>query len=93
MFVLVRTSDKEGKVKSTECKAESEVIGVYHTEKLAEKAKRVEADGMDTSDQENYHWGDDTYTTFQIYEQPILTHVDTTALDNAARSESSEDED
>lgn len=81
VYVLVRTTDREDEPARYECGAESEVVGVYSTERLAEKAKLVETAGMDKgSDENDFSMGTDFVSTFQIFSQIIQNNVDTSEL-------------
>ena len=54
VYVLVRTSDGEGMGCDWECNADSEVVGVYTSSELAERAKRNATKGYETTDEINY---------------------------------------
>ena len=76
VWVLVRTSDREyGDRCKWECDANSEVVGVYASEALARKAKKIESRGMDSKDDVNFHRGECYYTTLVIHAKRIQDSV------------------
>ena len=52
VYVLFRTSDREDRPAHYECGAESEVIGVYTSYRLAYQARRVATAGMEPGRQQ-----------------------------------------
>jgi hypothetical protein len=82
VFVLIRTSDNEDSTTPHyECSAESDVIGVYSSRQLAETAKEVATDGMESHDGESYNRGTDWISVYQIFQQTVLYSVDSLGLD------------
>jgi len=99
VFVLVKTADKEGDDDESdedefgECKAESEVIGVYRSHSQAEKSKDKETEGMETSDGFTFHTpngGKPYYTTFEIHKEVVQ---DDDGEDDGEDEEDEEEED
>lgn len=76
VYVLVKTADKEGRTPNWETQCDSEVVGVYVTRALAEKAKKIETRGMDSNDGITYNYGECWNTSFVIHKESIQTEVE-----------------
>ena len=61
---------------SWETQCDSEVVGVYVTRALAEKAKKIETRGMDSNDGITYNYGECWNTSFVIHKESIQTEVE-----------------
>ena len=76
VYVLVRTADCEGRGCDWECNADSQVVGVYTSSELAERAKRNATKGYETTDEINYHQGECWYTSFTIHRKTVEDEVE-----------------
>lgn len=76
VYILVRTSDREDvPVPHYECKAETEVLGVYRTHRQAKRAKEEATEGWEGGEDDEgikYHEGTNFISLFQIFEEYIL---------------------
>ena len=88
VYVLVKTADQEGRTRDWECNADTEVIGTYRSRMLAERAKIISTQHMDTNDDLNYSSGECWITKFEIFEQTILDHVN---VDDSEEEEEEEE--
>ena len=79
VYVLVRTSDGEGMGCDWECNADTQVVGVYTSSELAERAKRNATKGYETNDEINYHQGECWYTSFTIHRKTVEDEVESDA--------------
>jgi len=93
VYVLVRTSDRDDRPPHYECGAESEVVGVYTSYRLAYQARRVATADMEPgSKDEDFHRGTNCISTFEIFAERVLNHVDTSGLSDDEDDESSSEE-
>jgi len=71
VYVLVRTSDREGRFPSHETGSETEVLGVFATHAQAIKAKRREAEGYESIGEDIYHQGENYFTMIRIFQETL----------------------
>jgi hypothetical protein len=77
VYVLVKTTDKEGRTDDWETQCDSEVVGVYSSHALATKAKKSETKGMEgDEDGDTFNYGECYNTSYVIHENGVQNACD-----------------